>query len=138
VFAEARALVEEDSGDTAGNLGGDGGATPRRNVTAGIEDASRAGSRLASGGHLDFGLTVVIRGSDGGYQGDQNHGQDDPKPAAASAGVAAFGVSNAQGREIGLQGFGCCRHTSGVSSTGEVSRSSHRGYAPRCLEVSMK
>src|SRR5208283_2349425 len=138
VFAEARALVEEDSGDTAGNLGGDGGATPRRNVTAGIEDASRAGSRLASGGDLDFGLTVVVRGSDSDHQGNQNHGQDDPKPAPTSAGVAAFGVSNAQGRQIGLQGLGCCRHTDGVSSTGEVSHASHCGYVPRYLEVSMK
>jgi len=138
VFAEARALVEENSGDATGNLGGDGGATPRRDVAAGVKNPGGAESRLASRGDLYFGLTVVVRGSDGGHQGDQNHGQDDPKPAPASAGVAAFGVSNAQGRQIGLQGLGCCRHTGGVSSTGEDSHASHCGYVPRYLEVSMK
>jgi hypothetical protein len=36
-LGDARAFIEEYPGDPAGNLGGDGGATSRRDVAAGIE-----------------------------------------------------------------------------------------------------
>ena len=43
-LGDARAFIEKNAGDAAGDFGGDGGAAARRDVAAGVEQGLRAGS----------------------------------------------------------------------------------------------
>ena len=58
-FFHASTFIKVDAGDAAGNFGGDSGAAARRNVTAGIENASRSIGRLDGSGDFHFGLSIA-------------------------------------------------------------------------------
>ncbi len=59
-LGDARAFVEEDASDAAGDLGGDGGAAARSDVAAGVQKGFAATGARGLVGHGDFNDGLLI------------------------------------------------------------------------------
>ncbi len=97
----ASAFIEEDAGDAAGNLGGDGGTAARGDVAAGIQQRLESAS-VGFGGssNLDHGLLVAERegcSNDARKDDDRDRGVED---AFAHLRLAPLSIVDAQRAKV--------------------------------------
>ena len=109
---DVRAFIEKDTGDAAGDFGGDGGAPARGDIAAGVQE-SLAADRIACCGCSEdrCGLSQrkgISEHHDAGQEKDGDGGEDDPITRTALPAVA---LGYMQGAEIMLWGIRWCRHS---------------------------
>src|ERR1700675_695145 len=100
---DVRTFIEENTGDTAGDFGGDGGAAARGDVAAGVQQrfaAAEAGCRLLCHGYFHDGLLVPEGIDAAGETGDDDEQPEENRQALSPTAAGAVTVVNAQGTEV--------------------------------------